>query len=161
MKMLMSRDGNLSIIFLLNFNLKRILKLIKIGQNVHPLQTFLNKKQAPYLWTQWALDRIQYLCISTPPHQCPIKPRDGCISSRDACQPNSPSRVEKPCIIFWCLTTIVEADEFAVFVEFLRNLLLVLKAKHQGEMREKLTFLQASQRDEIKVIVRVTQFMKK
>lgn len=66
-----------------------------------------------YLWIQWALDTTQYLFISTPPHQWPIKPSDGWSSSRDACQPNSPSRVGKPCMILGCL-------DCCGYVEFLR-----------------------------------------
>lgn len=52
-----------------------------------------------YLWMQCALERTQNLFISTPPHQWPMKPSEGCKSSSDACQPNSPSRVGKPNMI--------------------------------------------------------------
>lgn len=51
------------------------------------------------LCMQWALDKIQNWWISTPPHQWPMKPSDGCINSSDACQPNSPSLVAKPNMI--------------------------------------------------------------
>lgn len=64
---------------------------------------------------QCALDSTQYLCISTPPHQWPMKPKDGCRSSSEACQPNSPSRVGNPNII---LGFLVVGNDAVLFLDF-------------------------------------------
>lgn len=82
---------------------------------------------------QCALDRTQYLFISTPPHQCPMNPNDGCISSSDACQPNSPSRVGKPYMILGFLVV----DVASVVVLCFRFLVLAAGEAIRGEDGEK------------------------
>lgn len=74
-----------------------------------------------HLWMQCALESTQYLWISTPPHQCPMKPSDGCKSSSDACQPNSPSRVGKPNMIFGFLVVDVAVMLRCRFLAALAN----------------------------------------
>lgn len=61
----------------------------------------------------------QYLWIKTPPHQWPIKPSDGCKSSSEACHPNSPSRVEKPYMIFGFLVVDVGNVVAVLLLRFL------------------------------------------
>ena len=53
-----------------------------------------------HLCTQCAADNTQNFPISTPPHQCPMKPYKGCSNSRDVCHGKSPSFVGSPNIIF-------------------------------------------------------------
>lgn len=52
-----------------------------------------------HLWTQCAADTIHSRSISTPPHQCPIRPSAGWRSCSETCQGNSPSSVSWPLII--------------------------------------------------------------
>lgn len=75
----------------------------------------------------------QYLWIKTPPHQWPIKPSDGCKSSSEACHPNSPSRVEKPYMIFGFLVV----DVGNVVVVLLLRFLVFAGAVADQKAREK------------------------
>lgn len=43
-----------------------------------------------------------------------MKPNDGCNNSNDACQPNSPSRVGKPYMIFGFLAVDVDVGSVVV-----------------------------------------------
>jgi hypothetical protein len=64
-----------------------------------------------------------------------MKPMDGCKSSSDACQPNSPSRVGKPNMIFGFLVVKVADDAVDVVVVLLFRFLVFSATNHGTKER--------------------------
>jgi hypothetical protein len=86
---------------------------------------------------QCALERTQYLVSRTPPHQCPMKPRDGCKSSNEACQPNSPSLVGNPNMILGFLVVDVGSAVMLLLLFFCRLLDFAAALANQAKGEER------------------------